>query len=90
MENDGIKTIGISKKGGHIVSMNYYRESNEEKISEEEAVEIGKKFLNEKGYKNMKETYYMKQSRKYCNKLRIYARRSTHLSRFNKSKNCIR
>lgn len=62
MENDNKKSISISQKGGHIVNMNYYKEVNEEKISPEEAIEIGKKFLNEKGYKNMKETYYMMQS----------------------------
>ena len=56
------KSIMISKKGGHTVNMNYYREVSEEKISEEEAVQIGKNFLSEKGYKNMKETYYMKQN----------------------------
>lgn len=56
------KSIMISKKGGHTVNMNYYREVSEEKISEEEAVEIGKNFLSQKGYKDMKETYYMKQN----------------------------
>ncbi|MDE5830846.1 MAG: germination protein YpeB [Clostridia bacterium] len=56
------KSIVVSKKGGHIVYMNYYKEIAEEKISEEEGVQIGKNFLSEKGYKNMKETYYMKQS----------------------------
>ena len=61
MENDGIKSIAISKKGGHIVYMDYYREVAEEKINPQELIEIGKKFLNEKGYKNMKETYYMSQ-----------------------------
>ena len=62
MEEDNTKSIAISQKGGHIVYMNYYREINEEKIKPEKAIEIGKKFLGEKGYKNMKETYYMMQS----------------------------
>lgn len=62
MEENNTKSIAISQKGGHIVYMNYYRESTEEKISPEDAIEIGKKFLEEKGYKNMKETYYMMQS----------------------------
>lgn len=48
MENDGIKSIAISKKGGHIVYMDYYREVTEEKINPQELIEIGKKFLNEK------------------------------------------
>ncbi len=59
--NDITKSIAISKKGGHIVYFNSYREITEKKIKEEEAVEIGKKFLDEKGYTNMKETYYMVQ-----------------------------
>ena len=42
--------------------MNYYREVKEEKINPDQALEIGKKFLEEKGYPNMKETYYMMQS----------------------------
>ena len=36
------------------------REVNEKKISQEEANEIGKKFLSEKGFENMKETYFTK------------------------------
>lgn len=62
MDDKNTKNVAISKKGGHIVFMNYYREITEEKISPEEAIEFGKKFLDEKGYKNMKETYYMKQN----------------------------
>ena len=57
------KSISISQKGGHIVYMNSYREIGEEKISNDEATQIGKNFLNEKGYSNMKETYYLKQDR---------------------------
>lgn len=62
MDDKNKKGIGISQKGGHVVYMNYYRDIQEEKISPEEAIEIGKNFLKEKGYKNMKETYYMMQS----------------------------
>lgn len=54
--------IAISKKGGHIVYMNYNREIDAETITMEEANKIGLKFLEEKGYNNMKETYYMKQN----------------------------
>lgn len=53
--------ISISKTGGHVVLMNYNREILEEKISQEEANNIGKEFLNSRGYTNMKETYYLKQ-----------------------------
>ncbi len=55
-------TIAISKKGGHIVFMNYNREIGEETLTMEEANNIGLNFLKEKGYKNMKETYFMKQN----------------------------
>lgn len=54
-------TISISKKGGHVVYMNSNRSVNTEIISQEEANEKGKEFLNAKGYNNMKETYYLKQ-----------------------------
>lgn len=54
-------TISISKKGGHIVVANHNRTVNEEKISIEEANQIGKDFLNNLGIPNMKPTYYLKQ-----------------------------
>ena len=53
--------ISISKKGGHIVYMNSNRSVNAETISQEEANEKGKEFLNNHGIKDMKETYYLKQ-----------------------------
>ena len=53
--------LSISKKGGHIVYMNSNREVNTETISQEDANKLGKEFLNQKGYPNMKETYYLKQ-----------------------------
>ena len=54
--------ISITQKGGHVVLMNYNREVEAETISNEKANEIGINFLNEKGFPNMKETYYLKQS----------------------------
>lgn len=61
--NDDNKiNISITRKGGHILSINYDRDVEEEKISEEEAVKKGKEFLSQKGYPNMKETYYMKEN----------------------------
>ena len=58
------KTIGISisKKGGHIVFMNYDREISGENITEQEAIQKGKDFLGSKGYINMQETYSIKNS----------------------------
>ena len=61
LKNGGLLTIAISKKGGHIVVANNNREIKEEKISQEEANEIGKKFLESLGIPNMKETYYLKE-----------------------------
>ncbi len=53
--------VSIAKKGGHIVYMNANRAVNSEIISQEEADKKGKQFLESKGFKNMKETYYLKQ-----------------------------
>lgn len=53
--------ISISKKGGHIVYMNSNRDVNSEIISQEEANKKGNQYLDSKGFKDMKETYYLKQ-----------------------------
>ena len=61
--NDDKKVgISISKKGGHVVFLNYNREVKEEKISEQDAIEKGKEYLASKGFNNMQETYYIKQN----------------------------
>lgn len=64
MTTNDNKTIGISisKKGGHVVFLNYNREVKEEKISEQDAVQKGKEYLASKGFDNMQETYYMKEN----------------------------
>jgi germination protein YpeB len=54
-------SISISQKGGHLIYMNSNRNVNTEIISQDEANEKGKQFLEEKGFENMKETYYLKQ-----------------------------
>ena len=54
-------SVAVSQKGGHIVSMNYDREIEAQTISNERANEIGINFLNEKGFTNMKETYFLNQ-----------------------------
>ena len=59
--NDENINISISQKGGHVIYMNTNREVNSEIISQEEATEKGKKFLEEKGFSNMQETYYVTQ-----------------------------
>lgn len=53
--------ISVSKKGGHIIYMNADRNVNSEIISQEEANQRGKDFLNNREFKNMKETYFLKQ-----------------------------
>ena len=53
--------VAITQIGGHIISMNSDRVVEVESITQEEANEIGKNFLNEKGFQNMKETYFLKQ-----------------------------
>ncbi len=52
--------LSVTKKGGHIVFMCYNRKVEAQTITEQRAVEIGKKFLSEKNFPNMKETYYLK------------------------------
>ena len=42
--------------------MNSNRDVNTEVISQDEANEKGKQFLNDHGFPNMKETYYLKQN----------------------------
>ena len=54
-------SISISKKGGHIIYMNYNRDITAEILSNEEADSKGKEYLEKRGYTNMKETYYLKQ-----------------------------
>ena len=60
-DRDEDYSIMISKKGGHVVESSLDREVNEEKISQAEANEIGKAYLSDKGFKDMKETYFIKQ-----------------------------
>ena len=60
--DDSTATVSISEKGGQVIYMNKNREVSEEVISKEEADKKAKEYLKEKGFKNMKETYYLKQS----------------------------
>lgn len=60
-EKEGNANISISQKGGHVVLSNFNRNVEAETISQEQANEIGKNFLAQKGFPNMKETYYLKQ-----------------------------
>lgn len=59
--NEDNINVSVSKKGGHIIYMNSNRDVNTEILSQEEANKKGKEFLDNHGFKNMKETYYLKQ-----------------------------
>lgn len=63
MKTEENQTIGISisKKGGHVVLLNYNRDVSEQKLDEQEAIAKGQEYLNNKGFANMQYTYYMKQ-----------------------------
>lgn len=61
-KKDNLITVSVSQKGGHVVFMDYDREVEAQTITEDRANEIGINFLNEKGFPNMKETYYLKES----------------------------
>ena len=58
---DNVASISISKKGGHLVFMNYNRDVNVENLSYEEAAQKGKEYLNSHGYSSMQQTYYLSQ-----------------------------
>lgn len=54
-------SMSISKKGGHVIYMNFDKNVTTEIISEDEAKTKAKEFLDSKGYTNMKATYYINQ-----------------------------
>ena len=53
-------TISISETGGSIVYMTSDREVSVENLTYEQADVKGKEFLNQKGFENMRQTYYLK------------------------------
>lgn len=55
-------TVSISEKGGHVIYMNKNRDVSAEMLSQEEADKKAKEYLEQHGFKNMKETYYLKES----------------------------
>lgn len=57
----GLITIDISKKGGHPITMLNSRPVENVVLSQEEASRKGKEFLESLGYKNMVETYTVRQ-----------------------------
>ena len=62
-KNDGQNAwISISQKGGHVVLANSTRDVQSEILTQEQANEIGQKFLESRGILNVKPTYYLKQN----------------------------
>lgn len=53
--------IDVTQKGGHVLWMLYNRAVPEEKINMDQAKKFASKFLEEHGYKNMVDTYYLKE-----------------------------
>ena len=56
---DRIAEADVSVKGGHVIWFLYNRETGDKKIDVQKAMEIGSKFLSDRGYKNMKQSYYL-------------------------------
>lgn len=60
--DNSIVWISVSKKGGHVIFMNSNRSVSAEIKRQEEIDEISDNFLKEKGFENMKKTYFTKNS----------------------------
>lgn len=61
--NNGIHGYAdITEKGGQVLLLNIDREVNEENILKEQAGAIGKNYLNNHGYVDMKESYYTNEN----------------------------
>ena len=58
VNQENTANIEISRKGGWVVEMQNNREVSEEKISREEANNLGKEFLQSKGFGGMEATYF--------------------------------
>lgn len=59
--DDQTATVDVTQKGGHILWALYNRPVAAENINVEKAKELGKNFLEAHGYKNMTDTYYLKE-----------------------------
>ena len=61
--NDGKTTyISISKKGGYVIYSSFNREIKEQKLNYKEANNKALEYLKQKGFDNMKETYYLAEN----------------------------
>lgn len=62
LTNDSKGYINITEQGGDVSWMDIYRTVSEEKITKEQANQIGKEYLSNRGFKDMKETYFTNQN----------------------------
>ncbi len=58
---DEFATADVTKKGGHVIWMLYNRDTGQETLDVDKAKQAGLKFLEDQGYTNMKDTYYVKE-----------------------------
>ncbi|NLO37866.1 MAG: germination protein YpeB [Ruminiclostridium sp.] len=58
---DEFATADVTKKGGHVIWMLYSREIGQETLNVDQAKQAGLKFLESRGFKNMKDTYSIKE-----------------------------
>ncbi|HEX9063408.1 MAG TPA: germination protein YpeB [Clostridia bacterium] len=61
MPDDQSADIDITKKGGHVLWMLYNRPVQKSSLGIEELKSYGKKFLESRGYWNMKDTYFLQE-----------------------------
>ncbi len=59
-KNKSVAEADVSVIGGHIVWFLYNRDVGKATIDIEKAIEIGHKFLSDRGYTNMKDSYYLR------------------------------
>lgn len=60
-ENEPTVNISLTRKGGHILYVNYDRDVQTETLTVEQASNIGKEFLTKHKYEGMEPTYYLNQ-----------------------------
>lgn len=58
---DQTASVSVTQKGGHVLWMIYNRPVPNEALNMEQVKEAGRKFLESRGYKNMVDTYYLKE-----------------------------
>ncbi len=62
LQNGSKGYINITEQGGDVLWMDIYREVKEENILKEQAKNIGKEYLDNHGFTNMKESYFTNQN----------------------------